>query len=221
MLGKYSKSIKNKYLITVPVFNKEELVMLLKKGKKIIVNQIIQAWETSYMKSLAEISTSKGGDILEVGYGMGISANFIQKSKKIKTHTIIECHPVIISNCKKRFSKNIKNGRLILKEGFWEDITKKIPSKSFDGILFDSCPLDKEVEFFQFFPFFEEAFRLLRDDGVFTYFSDEPLEISRVHMAELKKAGFKNIKFKVCKVKPPKDCLYWKHNTIIAPIIKK
>ncbi|OGZ66142.1 MAG: hypothetical protein A3C58_00655 [Candidatus Staskawiczbacteria bacterium RIFCSPHIGHO2_02_FULL_34_10] len=96
-----------------------------------------------------------------------------------------------------------------------------MPDKYFDGILFDSCPLDKEVEFFQFFPFFKEAFRLLKDDGVFTYFSDEPLKVSKSHIEKLEKAGFKNIKFDICRVKPPKDCLYWKHNTIIAPIIKK
>ena len=96
-----------------------------------------------------------------------------------------------------------------------------MPAKSFDGILFDSCPLDKEVEFFQFFPFFKEAFRLLKDDGVFTYFSDEATTISKAHKDLLKKVGFKNIKFEVTKIKPPKDCIYWKHNTIVSPIIKK
>lgn len=221
MLGKYSKTVKNQYIETVPFLNKEELIMLLKRGRKIIVNQIMQVWETPYMKHLAQIATSRGGNVLEVGFGMGISAGFIQKSKKVKNHTIIECHPVMIANCKKKFSRNIKKGRMVLKEGFWEDVIQKMPAKSFDGILFDSCPLDKEVEFFQFFPFFKEAFRLLKDDGVLTYFSDEPLRISKVHMDALKKAGFKNIAFKVCKVKPPKDCIYWKHNTIIAPIIRK
>lgn len=221
MLGKYSKTIKNKYLETMPVFNSQELVMLLKKGTKIIVNQIMQVWETPYMKSLAHIATANGGDVLEVGYGMGISTGFIQKSKKIKTHTIIECHSVMIANCKKKYAKNIHRGRLVLKEGFWEDIVKRMPSKSFDGILFDSCPLDKEIEPFQFFPFFKEAFRLLKDNGVFTYFSDEPLRISRVHRDALIKAGFENITFKTCKVSPPKDCIYWKYNTIIAPLVKK
>ncbi len=220
-LGKYSKKVKNKYVSTKPTLNKKELVMVFQKGRKKILNQIIQAWEVPYMKKLAEIATSRGGDVLEVGYGMGISAGFIGKSKRIDTHTIIECHPMMIGNLKKRFSKEIRNGRVIVKEGFWEDITNKMPGKCFDGILFDSCPLDKEVELFQFFPFFEEAFRLLKDDGVFTYFSDEPKKISRVHMEELKKVGFRSIKFEVCKVRPPKTCLYWKHSTIIAPIIKK
>jgi len=220
-LGKYSKAIKSKYLATAPVLNKKELIMLFKKGTKTIFNQIMQAWERPYMKRLADITTSRGGNVLEVGFGMGISAGFIEKSKKIKTHTVIECHPLMIKSAKEKFKNEIKNGRFILKEGFWEDVAKKLPSKYFDGIMFDSCPLDKEVEFFQFIPFFEEAFRLLKDDGIFTYFSDEPLKISDKHMEALEKAGFKNIKFEICKVEPPKSCIYWKHNTIIAPIIKK
>ncbi len=220
-VGKYTKKIKDKYLKTNPALNKKELVMIFDKGRKKIVNQIMQAWEKPYMKKLASIASSKGGNVLEVGFGMGISADFIQKSKKIKTHTIIECHPSMIKNLKKRYSKEIGSGRILLKEGFWENVTNQIPAKSFDGILFDSCPLDKEVEFFQFFPFFKEAFRLLKDTGIFTYFSDEPLKISKKHMSQLHKAGFKNIKFQVCNISPPKDCLYWKHQTIVAPIIKK
>ena len=219
--GFYSKNIKDKYLKTNASLNSKELVMIFKKGRKKIINQIMQAWETPYMKKLAEITTSKGGNVLEVGFGMGISAGFIQKSKKIKTHTMIECHPLMIANAKKKFSKQIKSKRFILLEGFWEDVVKKIPSKSFDGILFDSCPLDKKVEFFQFFPFFKEAFRLLKDDGIFTYFSDEPKNISPKHKEVLEMAGFKNINFEISKVKPSKNCLYWKHNTIIAPIIKR
>ncbi len=219
--GLYTKKTKEKYLETIPTLNKQELVMVVKKGKKEIVNQIMQSWETTYMKELAKIATSQGGNILEVGFGMGISAGFIEDSKKIKNHTVAECHPMMIDNAKKKFLKQIKSKKFIILEGFWENTTKKIPNKSFDGILFDSCPLDKEVEFFQFFPFFKEASRLLKDDGIFTYFSDEAIKLSKKHIAELKKAGFKNISFKVCKVKPPKDCLYWKHNTIVAPIVKK
>ena len=219
--GIYSNKIKQDFIHTTPSLDEKELVMVLEKKGKKIVNQIMQAWETSYMKELAKIATSKGGNVLEVGFGMGISAGFIEKSKKIKTHTVVECHPLMIQSAKKKFAKQIQSKKFILKEGFWEDVTKKVPNESFDGILFDSCPLDQEVEFFQFFPFFKEAFRLLKKDGIFTYFSDEPLKLSKRHVVELTKAGFKNIDFKVCKVHPPKDCLYWKHNTIVAPIIRK
>lgn len=220
-VGKYSKNTKEKYLKTGIELDDDQLIMQFPKGKKQLTNQIMQKWETPYMKQLAKIATSEGGQVLEVGFGMGISAGFIQESKKIDSHTVIECHPLVIASAKKKFPKAIQTKRMRILKGFWEDVTKTLPDKSFDGILFDSCPLDKEVEFFQFFPFFKEAFRLLKDDGTFTYFSDEPKIISTEHKKLLKKAGFKDIKFKVSPVNPPRDCMYWKHKTIVAPIIKK
>jgi len=183
--------------------------------------QVMQRWEDNYMKSLAAIATSRGGNVLEIGFGLGISATYIQKSKKIKTHTIIECHPDVIKRAKTMFREEIRKKRLILKQGFWEDITPKIKSASFDGILFDSSPLDKETVFFHYFPFFKEAYRLLKKDGVFTYFSDEATGFSNKHIRLLKKVGFKKINFKICRVRPPKSCRYWKHKTIIAPIVIK
>lgn len=211
--GIYTKETKGTWLNTTPIFNEKEL--LIKSY------QVMQRWEDNYMKSLAAIATSRGGKVLEVGFGMGISAGYIQKSDKIKSHTVIECHPAVFENAKKMFRKQITNHRMKILRGFWEEVAPNLPSKSFDGILFDSCPLDSGVEFFQFFPFFKEAFRLLKDDGIFTYFSDEAHSISPRHMRELRQAGFKNIQFKLCKVNPPKTCEYWKHKTIVVPIVKK
>lgn len=212
-LHKYSKNSQKKWVKTKAVFTNKDL--LIKDY------QVMQRWEDCYMKSLATVATSRGGSILEVGFGLGISAGYIQKSKNIKTHIIIECHPEVVRLVNKKFPAQLASGRMKLLEGFWEDITPKLPDKSFDGILFDSCPLDSGVEFFQFFSFFSEAARLLKNDGVFTYFSDEAKKISRDHTKELKKAGFKSINYKICKVHPPKTCEYWKYNTIVSPIIKK
>ncbi len=212
-LRKYSDESHVSWVNTKPIFT--EKTLLIKSY------QVMQRWEDNYMKSLAAIATSRSGNVLEVGFGMGISALYIQKSSKIHSHTIIECHPAIIAVAKKRFKKELGSGRMKLLEGFWENITPKLKDKIFDGILFDSCPLVSGVEFFQFFPFFQEAYRLLKDDGVFTYFSDEVKKISPEHERELKTAGFKNIQFKICKVNPPKTCEYWKHNTIVSPIVKK
>lgn len=210
---RYSKDSHESWKKTIPLYTEKSL--LIKSY------QVMQRWEDGYMKSLAAIATSKGGNVLEVGFGMGISAGYIQKSKKINSHTVIECHPAVIEFAKKMFNQKLKSGRLELLEGFWEDITPNLPEKLYDGILFDSCPLDSGVEFFQFFPFFEEACRLLKDEGIFTYFSDEATEISSEHRKELETAGFKNIGFKICKVHPPKSCEYWKHHTIVSPIIRK
>lgn len=183
--------------------------------------QAIQRWEIPYMKNLALVVTSKGGRILEIGFGLGLSAKYIQKSKKFKKHIVIEAHSEVVKYAMKLFPKQLQNGKMQIFQGFWEDITPLLKDGQFDGILFDTSPVEQETVFFHFFSFFKEAFRLLKKGGVFTYFSDEPKEISQKHRNLLKKAGFKKIYFRICKVKPPKYCRYWRHRTIVVPIVHK
>lgn len=210
-----NKKIKEEWLKCKAVYKKEEL----------LINnfQVMQRWEDNYMKALASVVTRNGGHVLELGFGLGISASYIQKSRKIKSHTIIECHPGVIRKAQDLFNKQISTGKLILINGFWEDVTPKLKDNFFDGILFDTGPIDKEVEFFHFFSFFKEAYRLLKKGGVFTYFSDEVKKFSKKHLNKLESAGFKRnkIHFKICNVNPPKSCRYWKEKSIIVPIIFK
>ena len=58
--------------------------------------EVMMNWEDSIMKASADYVCENGGDILEVGFGMGISAGYIQ-SHSISSHTIIENHPQIIA----------------------------------------------------------------------------------------------------------------------------
>lgn len=180
--------------------------------------QVMQRWEEPYMAKLASIVTKNGGRILEVGFGMGISAKYIQKSNKIQSHIIIECHPDIIKFACKKFKKQIIVGRLTIINGFWEDILPFFKNNSFDGILFDSFePYDEH----QFFPFSKEAHRLLKKGGVFTYFASYTKKFSKKHLEDLNKARFSKIDYEICKVNPSRYCQYWEKNTIVAPILIK
>jgi len=172
------------------------------------------------MKMLADIVTKNGGEVLEVGFGLGISARFIQKHK-IKTHTIIESHPDVIKRCQKIYSEEIRNKKIVLLKGFWEDITYGLPKESFDGILFDTYPEIEQMSGKNHFFFFKEAYRLLKRGGIFTYYSDEATGFSKTHLQRLNDAGFTDIKFNPCKINPPEDCNYWNKKSIIAPIIIK
>lgn len=183
--------------------------------------QVMQDWEKPYMKDLADVATSNGGHILEFGFGLGISAGYIQKSKLIRRHTIIEAHPDVINYATKKFRNELKSGRMNILQGFWEDITPMLKDNYFDGVLFDTSPLGQETEFFHYFPCFDEVYRVLKPGGVFSYFSDEPKEISQKHLELLKKTGFRKINYRVCKINPPRKCNYWKQKTIITPVVHK
>jgi guanidinoacetate N-methyltransferase len=171
---------------------------------EILGQAVMEDWETPYMERLAAIATMNGGTVLEVGYGMGISAGFIQ-GHPIERHIIIEANKDV--------------ARL---EGLWEDVIENVTDESVDGILFDSYPLSDDELYQNHFPFFSFAFRKLRG-GTFTYYSDEVRTFSRPHITRLLAAGFnrEQITGQIVRVDPPSGCEYWKAKTILAPIIIK
>ncbi len=189
---------------------------------KINGHPVMEDWEDGYMKKLAEIATSQGGRILELGYGLGLSSKAIQ-ARTIENHFVIECHPDVIMKCIQDCREAIEKNRLHILSGFWQDVTPMLKDESSTGILFDTYPLTKEEIHKNHFWFFKEAYRLLEPGGVLTYYSDEAENISPEHMEKLKEAGFKgeNISFEIVEVDPPADCDYWTAKTIVAPIVRK
>lgn len=179
---------------------------------------VMESWERDYMKVLADIATSNGGTVLEVGFGMGISAEFIQ-ANPISEHIVIEANNDVFKRLNTFAKSSIQPVRPL--HGFWQEVTMQLPDNSLDGILFDTYPLTEEEIHQNHFTFFEEAFRLLRPGGILTYYSDEIDNFSPNHLAKLREAGFTEIAQELCQVTPPADCQYWKSNTILAPIIRK
>ncbi len=93
---------------------------------------VMHSWETPIMKKMSEWVCSNGGDILEVGYGMGIASNFIQQHE-IDSHTICEINDDVLSNLKE-WSNDKPNVKIL--EGDWFDNRDRL--KKYDGILFDT-----------------------------------------------------------------------------------
>lgn len=108
----------------------EEYITLASNGNS---HTVMHVGETMYMQKLAEIITKNGGNILEIGFGMHISADFIQANPEVKSHTIIEVHPEIY-NKGLEWAKDKPNVELIL--GDWIDILP-LKDKKFDGVFYD------------------------------------------------------------------------------------
>ncbi len=189
------------------------------KSLQICGHPVMNSWEKNYMKLLANIATSNGGDIVEVGYGMGISAKFIQTNINIQSHIIIEANKDVFEKAVEFAQQDSKKIKPVF--GFWEEIIPEMEDNSISGILFDTYPLSEDEIHRNHFPFFKHAYRILKPGGVLTYYSDEATDFSDDHVQELVDAGFSRINSFLCEVNPPPDCKYWKSNTILAPIIVK
>jgi spermidine synthase len=109
--------------------------------------------ETPLMKRFAEIVTQNGGDILEVGFGMGISADFIYNSN-IKSYTCIEIHPKIYEKAL-NWAEGKSNVKIIL--GDWIEIIPTLNIK-YDGIFMDTYE-------FSNYNVFENYCELISNDG--------------------------------------------------------
>ncbi len=178
---------------------------------------VMERWETPYMEKLAEIVTTRGGTILEVGFGLGISASYIQQHN-IETHYIIEANAQVFAQVE-RFSKEARY-KVVPLFGFWEDIVDSLPDSKFDGILFDTYPITEDELHTARFAFFKQAYRLLKKGGVFTLYTGE-VEFTPVFLRLLHDAGFVNINGELFPVSPPDGCLYWNENFMLAPTIVK
>lgn len=189
---------------------------------KILGHEVMEDWEAGYMHALASIATSRGGAVLELGYGMGISAKAVQNAD-IDSHFVIEMHPEVAAKAITDNTEAIAAGRMHLLSGRWQDVTPRLADESFNGILFDTYPIKQEEMIGPHMFFFDEAHRLLKPGGVLTYYSDEATGFKPEHTERLFRAGFHaaDISFKLCEVTPPSDCEYWSDPTIIAPIVTK
>jgi guanidinoacetate N-methyltransferase len=188
-----------------------------KDGKlQIAGHPVMEDWEDNYMQALADVAAGGGGRVLELGFGMGISAGYVQRHP-VAEHVIIEANDEVFARLQ---AFAAEHPTVTPKHGFWQDVLTQLEPGSFDGILFDTYPV-QEAEVATHWFFFEHAYRLLKPGGVFTYFSDEVETFSPRHREALEAAGFRDIRAEICHVNTPEDCLYWKAKTIVVPIVHK
>ena len=105
---------------------------------------IMMGWEYPLMKRHAEAVCKNGGDILEIGFGMGISAQYIQE-QYIDSHTIIEIHPEIAEKARE-WAKDKENVKII--ESDWHDVMENL--EIYGGIIYDAEHDKHKLEFYEY-----------------------------------------------------------------------
>eukprot|EP00397_Hematodinium_sp_SG-2012_P010365 GEMP01010478.1.p1 GENE.GEMP01010478.1~~GEMP01010478.1.p1 ORF type:complete len:396 (+),score=103.05 GEMP01010478.1:47-1189(+) len=190
---------------------------------------VMEQWEKPYMEELARVATQNGGVVLEVGFGLGLSATQIQKFD-IDEHIIIEANAGVIERGRK-WAKEQPH-KVTFMHGLWQDEIKKLQPFSIDGVLYDTYPLTKEEQHTHQFDFIRQIYPMLKPGGILTYCNLTSIGVlrgqhewpnlwRRTQVPYLKQIGFDKVSYTTVPVAPPASCEYYSHNEALLPTCLK
>ena len=93
--------------------------------------EVMMNWEAPIMEKSAEFICHNSGDILEIGFGMGLCSDYIQ-AQGVNSHTIVEIHPQKIERLN-TWASGKSNVTII--EGDWNSVGGL---STYDGIFIDT-----------------------------------------------------------------------------------
>ena len=158
--------------------------------------EVMMDWEDKVMEKSANYVCENGGDILEIGFGMGIAANYIQ-ANSITSHTIVENHPQILEKAK--IWANGKSNVTIV-EGDWYDIKESL--STYDGIFYDTFGDDSMGKFK------DSLTNLTKSGSKVTWWNSISSENNYY--------SIDNVTYESITVNPPFNC-YFNHTTYYLP----
>ena len=120
--------------------------------------EVMMSWEAPIMEKSAEYVCQSRGDILEIGFGMGICADYIQ-AQNVNSHTIVEIHPQIIERLN-TWASGKSNVTVV--EGDWNSVELG----TYDGIFLDTYG-DNSISSFKAF-----ALAKIKSGGKITYWNN-------------------------------------------------
>lgn len=174
--------------------------------------EVMQAWERPLMQRMAAVAARNHGDVLELGFGMGISATALI-GEGLRSYTVIESNPDVQRRAR-AWAADRPDQRITVVDGRWQDRIDELGE--FDGIFFDTYPTSEEESLqhnvedtFYAQHFVPSAARHLRPGGVFTYYTNEIDSLSRQHQ-RIVLDHFSTLEISVVDgLVPPTDCTYW------------
>ena len=121
--------------------------------------EVMMSWESPIMEKSAEFICHNKGDILEIGFGMGMCSDYIQ-AQGVNSHTIVEIHPQIIDKLK-IWAEDKSNVTIV--EGDWYSVGGL---STYDGIFLDTFGDNNWSNFKSF------ILSKVKDGGKITYWNN-------------------------------------------------
>ena len=157
---------------------------------------VMMSWEAPIMEKSAEYICQSKGDILEIGFGMGICSDYIQ-AQGVNSHTIVDIHPQIIEKLKV-WAEDKDN--VIIVEGDWYSV--ELNNGAYDGIFIDTYGGENWDKFKEF------ALSKAKSGANVSYFNAGWLE---------NEYKFENISYEYVPANSPYDIPFWKDNMYPMP----
>jgi guanidinoacetate N-methyltransferase len=187
--------------------------------------QIMEDWQTPLMLAMARHVTASHGDVLEIGFGRGVSAGFIQQFG-VRSHTIVEPNDHSVNHHFARWRQAWPDRDIRLLKGRWQEVDDRLGR--YDGIFFHAFPMN-EQEFTDYVlrsvTFAEHAFASMAahlvDGGVFTYLTTEIDSLSRAHQRSLFRY-FRSIALHVEPLSVPADTrdTWWAQSMVVVKAVR-
>ena len=98
---------------------------------------VMMSWEAPLMEAHADALCETNGDVMNVGFGLGIIDGCIQ-AREPRSHTIVEAHPDVRAHMT-RAGWDSKAG-VRVEFGRWQDVLPRLveEGRKFDAIYFDT-----------------------------------------------------------------------------------
>jgi hypothetical protein len=177
-------------------------------------HQIMMEWEKPYMEKCIEL-LDPSGSVLEIGFGMGYSANKICSNINVTCYTIIECSPVVwdkIEEFKIKYSEIRPDLEIILLKGRWQDIIQT--ASIYNSIYFDDyIGMNKQEDFNRFNKFLYEV---LENHSIIGTKIGLYSTINSVQKLDCIKTNVTEFKIDI-----PSYCKYARGDTMYIPVIEK
>lgn len=203
-----------------------------KENGEIILNlqkhEVASTFLKPYMKEMAKIVTTHGGEILNIGHGMAMIDSFIEKmrvKREIKNHHIIELNDSIFKKAQDWKTNLDAPNKVKLWHGSWQEILPLMSEKklSFDGVSYDAYPLSLEEIHRDAIDFIYSLvhFKLLKEKtGILTFYVDSKNGLGESFQKFLYDLGFTEIQTKKVKISlPNRKSQLWDNEFYLAPLV--
>jgi guanidinoacetate N-methyltransferase len=186
--------------------------------------EIMEDWQIPLMRAMATVATENHGDLLEIGFGRGISSGIIQEMG-VRSHTIVECNESVIERFH-QWRQGFPDRDIRLIEGRWQDVINRF--SIYDAVFFHTYPLN-EQEYLELVAnrstfaehFFPTASTVLRSGGIFTYMTNEIDSLSRGHQrALLQYFGSFSVHLQPLKIPVDVRDTWWSDSMVIVKAVK-